>query len=140
MVPLTPQRRVAPLSPGRFELRLTISQELHDKLKRAQELMGHSVPSGDIAQILERALDELIARSARSERDSRRGNGPCAAWTRLRQPPVLQVVFVQPHQVPDLVLHGDAHLAGHFVGISACSQEISPEKKNRSGRAGYCRG
>src|SRR5689334_13793779 len=30
--PLEPQRRVAPLSPGRFELRLTISQDLHDKL------------------------------------------------------------------------------------------------------------
>jgi len=36
MVPPAPQRRVAPLSPGRFELKLTISQELHDKLKRAE--------------------------------------------------------------------------------------------------------
>ena len=59
--PLEPQRRVAPLSPGRFELRLTISQDLHDKLKRAQELLGHAVPSGDIPQLLERALDVLIA-------------------------------------------------------------------------------
>jgi 5-methylcytosine-specific restriction endonuclease McrA len=61
-VPPVPQRRVAPLSPGRYELRLTISQELHDKIKQAQELISHSVPSGDIAQILERALDELIAK------------------------------------------------------------------------------
>jgi hypothetical protein len=60
--PLAPQRRVAPLSPGRFELRLTISQQLHDKLMRAQELLGHAVPGGDIPQLLERALDELIAR------------------------------------------------------------------------------
>jgi 5-methylcytosine-specific restriction endonuclease McrA len=57
-----PQHRVAPLSPGRFELRLTISQKLHDKIRRAQELLGHAVPSGDIPQLLERALDELIAR------------------------------------------------------------------------------
>jgi 5-methylcytosine-specific restriction endonuclease McrA len=61
-VPAAPQHRVAPLSPGRFELRLTISRELRDKLQRAQELLGHSVPSGDIAQIFERALDELIAK------------------------------------------------------------------------------
>jgi 5-methylcytosine-specific restriction endonuclease McrA len=64
-VPPVPQRRVAPLSPGRYELRLTISQELHDKIKQAQELISHSVPSGDIAQILERALDELIAKQER---------------------------------------------------------------------------
>ena len=62
MVPPAPQRRVAPLSPGRYELRLTISQSLHDKIKRAEELLGHAVPSGDIPQLLERALDELIAR------------------------------------------------------------------------------
>ena len=62
MAPAVAQRRVAPLSPGRYELRLTISQTLHDKIKRAQELLGHAVPSGDYAEILERALDELIAR------------------------------------------------------------------------------
>src|SRR6185503_15380725 len=60
-----PQRRVAPLSPGRFELRLTISQQLHDKLRRAQELLSHSVPDGDIPQLLERALDELITKQER---------------------------------------------------------------------------
>jgi hypothetical protein len=62
MVPPAPQRRLAPLSPGRFELKLTISQELHDKLKRAEELLSHAVPSGDIPRLLERALDELIAK------------------------------------------------------------------------------
>jgi len=125
MVPPTPQRRVAPLSPGRFELKLTISQELHDKLKRAEELLGHAVPSGDIPRLLER-----LKRNARLERDSWRGSarvatdvrGHLATKASSRQPPILQLVFVQPHQVPDLVLHGDADLAGHFVGISACPQ------------------
>jgi len=60
-----PQRRVAPLSPGRFELRLTISQALHDKLRRAQELLSHCIPDGDIPQLLERALDELITKQER---------------------------------------------------------------------------
>jgi 5-methylcytosine-specific restriction endonuclease McrA len=61
------QSRVAPLSPGRFELRLTISQALRDKLERARELLGHAVPSGDIAELLERALDELIAKQEKRQ-------------------------------------------------------------------------
>jgi 5-methylcytosine-specific restriction endonuclease McrA len=83
VVPAAPQRRVAPLSPGRFELRLTIPQSLHDKLKRAQELLGHSVPSGDFAQVLERALDELIAKQEKVQfavtenpRKARRSSNP----------------------------------------------------------------
>jgi 5-methylcytosine-specific restriction endonuclease McrA len=64
-VPPAAQRRVAPLSPDRFELRLTISQVVYDKIKRAQELLGHSLPTGDIPQLLERALDELIAKQER---------------------------------------------------------------------------
>src|SRR5262249_18892499 len=67
VVPPTPQRRVAPLSVGRYELRLTISQELHDKLRHAQELLSHSVPSGDIPQLLERAIDELIAKQEKRQ-------------------------------------------------------------------------
>ena len=65
--PPVPERRVAPLSPGRFELRLTMSQQLHDKLRYAQELLGHAVPCGAVAQVLERALDELIAKQEKSK-------------------------------------------------------------------------
>jgi 5-methylcytosine-specific restriction endonuclease McrA len=65
MVPLAPEPRIAPLSPGRYELRLTMPQRMHDKLRYAQELLGHVVPSGDVPEILERALDELIARLER---------------------------------------------------------------------------
>ena len=54
--------RLTPLAPRRFALQLTMSQELHDKLRYAQELLGHQVPSGDLAEVLERALDALIPR------------------------------------------------------------------------------
>ena len=54
--------RVAPLSPGRFALQLTVSQETHDKLRRAQALLAHAVPSGELAEVLDRALDALIAK------------------------------------------------------------------------------
>ncbi len=55
-----PPARVAPLSSERFALQLTIGQGTHDKLRRAQELLGHAVPSGDVAQVLDRALDALL--------------------------------------------------------------------------------
>src|SRR4249920_336543 len=54
--------RVAPLAPQRFALQLTIPESTHDKLRYAQALLGHAVPSGDLAQVLERALDGLIAK------------------------------------------------------------------------------
>jgi hypothetical protein len=59
-VPAPQYPRVAPLSPGRFALQLTVSQATHDKLRHAQSLLGHAVPSGDLAEVLDRALDALI--------------------------------------------------------------------------------
>jgi 5-methylcytosine-specific restriction endonuclease McrA len=47
---------VKPLSPGRFDLRCTIDQETQDALRRAQDLLGHELPSGDVPQVLKRAL------------------------------------------------------------------------------------
>jgi hypothetical protein len=52
--------KVAPLSPQRFALQVTIDQSTHDKLRHAQALLGHQIPSGDVAQVLDRALEELI--------------------------------------------------------------------------------
>ncbi len=57
----SPRAKVAPLSSERFALQVTIAQGTHDKLRRAQELLGHAVPSGDVAQVLDRALDALLA-------------------------------------------------------------------------------
>jgi len=51
---------VAPLAPGRYALQLTMSQELHDDLRYAQKLLSHQVPSGEVAQVLHRALKALI--------------------------------------------------------------------------------
>jgi hypothetical protein len=58
-----PQRaRVAPLSATRHELRLTISAEQREKLERARDLMMHANPRGDLAAVLERGLDLLLAK------------------------------------------------------------------------------
>jgi hypothetical protein len=50
-----------PLSEGRFKVQFTAGQGLHDKLRQAQELMRHRAPNGDLAVVLERAVDLLIA-------------------------------------------------------------------------------
>ncbi|OGF16713.1 MAG: hypothetical protein A2W00_14655 [Candidatus Eisenbacteria bacterium RBG_16_71_46] len=39
-----------------------VGQRTHDKLRYAQALLGHQVPSGDMAEVLDRALDALIER------------------------------------------------------------------------------
>jgi hypothetical protein len=62
--PSTPRREqrpvVAPLSEHTFKVEFTASRVLRDKLRRAQDLLRHRLPSGDIAAILEKALDSLI--------------------------------------------------------------------------------
>jgi hypothetical protein len=51
---------VTPLAPERYKVQFTMSREAHDKLRRAQDLLRHSIPSGDPAAIFERALTLLI--------------------------------------------------------------------------------
>lgn len=53
--------RVSPLSPSRFEMRLTVSLEVYEKIERVKELMRHRNVSGDLALVIERALDALLA-------------------------------------------------------------------------------
>jgi hypothetical protein len=54
------QERVRPLGSERYEVRFTATAAAREKLRRAQDLLGHSVPSGDLAAVFERALDALI--------------------------------------------------------------------------------
>lgn len=49
-----------PLSPERFVLKVTLSADVHDKLRRAQDLMRHTIPNGDPARVLDRALTLLL--------------------------------------------------------------------------------
>lgn len=55
-----PVARPTPLSADRFALQVTIDRSTRDKLQRAQELLSHCLPSGDVAAVIERALDALI--------------------------------------------------------------------------------
>jgi hypothetical protein len=48
------------LAPERFHLEVTFGRKTHDKLRYAKDLLGHELPSGELAQVLDRALDALI--------------------------------------------------------------------------------
>ena len=63
--PPAPAARLAPLSPERFALQVTLSKAAHEKLQYARALLSHAVPSGEIAQVLERAFDALIVQLER---------------------------------------------------------------------------
>lgn len=49
--------RVEPLAPRRFGLQVTISQEVHDKLRRAQELLGQQIAPNDLESLFDCLLD-----------------------------------------------------------------------------------
>ena len=51
---------VMPLAPERFKIQLTIGRETFDKLTRAQDLLRHSLPNGDPAAVIDRALTVLL--------------------------------------------------------------------------------
>jgi hypothetical protein len=58
-----PSRRseVLPLAPERYKVHLTVDAETYNKLRRAQDLLRHSIPNGDPAAIFDRALTMLVA-------------------------------------------------------------------------------
>ena len=73
---LVPGRVEAPMAPSpRFLVQVTIGESTHDKLKYVQNLLGHSVPAGDVAQVLDRALDALIAQLERHKLGAARRPG-----------------------------------------------------------------
>lgn len=63
----SPPPIVKALAPQRFKVQFTISRETHDKLRRAQDLMRHSIPNGDPALIFDRALALLVENLERSK-------------------------------------------------------------------------
>jgi 5-methylcytosine-specific restriction endonuclease McrA len=58
---------VKPLAPERFKLQLTISRATHDKLRRIQDLLRHSVPDGDLETIVDKALTLLLEHTERTK-------------------------------------------------------------------------
>ena len=51
-----------PIAPGRYKVQFTASATLREKLERLRALMHSSVPDGDLAALIEAAVDEKLAR------------------------------------------------------------------------------
>jgi hypothetical protein len=62
MEPLRPQSKPEPLAPGRYAVQFTMDEEMHGDLRAVQTMLGHALPSGDIKEVLRRALHELRAK------------------------------------------------------------------------------
>jgi len=56
---------VRPIAAERYEVRFTATAKMRERLRLAQDLLGHAVPSGDLAQVFDRALTALIDELAR---------------------------------------------------------------------------
>ena len=89
----TPRARtkIAPIAPERFTLQVSIAGAVYDKLLRAQELLGHALPSGDVERVIERALESLIERlekrkfgSADGQRKAQTGGARRAIPSQIR--------------------------------------------------------
>ena len=79
--PPPPPPVLAPLAPDRYKVQFTASRALRDKLQQAQDLLrGPDLASGDLATVVERALDLLL-------RDLRRRKYGAAAAPRPPVPP-----------------------------------------------------
>lgn len=65
--PSAPRAAVAVLSPDRYKLQLTIGGETLEKLRLAKDMLSHTIPSGDDAAVLDRALSALLVDLARKK-------------------------------------------------------------------------
>ena len=65
---------VVPLSPVHFRLQVTITSDTHATLRHAQNLLRHTMPGGDLAAIVARALTVLVRELERQR------------WARTRTP------------------------------------------------------
>jgi hypothetical protein len=64
---IAPRARLQPIASQRFALQVMVGQGTHDKLRYAQSLLRHQIPSGDMAAVLDRALDALIVKLEKSK-------------------------------------------------------------------------
>jgi hypothetical protein len=106
--PVPPRAKPAPLSPGRYALQVTVDQETYEQLRHAQELLGHAVASGDVAEVLKRALKTSVrelekqkfAKTDRPRAQRKPANGrsiPAAVRRVARERDGEQCTFVSEH-------------------------------------------
>jgi hypothetical protein len=61
LIPAVVRARLTPLSPQRYGVQFTLDEAGHDLLRQVQDLLGHEVPRGDLAEVFVRALKAYAA-------------------------------------------------------------------------------
>jgi hypothetical protein len=92
-VATSPRRaELAPVSADRYQVKFTASEAMIGRLRQAQELLSHSVPSGDMAEIFDQALIALLKNAARGKHAAtlRPGRGRSPAPSSRGIPAVVQ--------------------------------------------------
>ena len=99
-VPSASRARIEPLSEARYKVQLTASAELKAKLERACDLMRHRNPSGDLAVVIDAAMDLLLAKlekerlgKVKAPREPRAGAGAGRSRARAIPAGVRRAVF-----------------------------------------------
>jgi hypothetical protein len=90
-----PPGRIEPLSEARYRVQFTASQELVNKLEHAKDLLSHQNPTGELAVIVARGVELLIAqleksKLGKSERPGRIRQAQHGAVTRAARREVFQ--------------------------------------------------
>ena len=107
-VPARPAAPVtSPLSAERYKVQFTVGRETHDKLRRAQDLLRHSIPDGDPAEILDRALTLLLEHLERTKLAQTKA-------PRQTSRPLAAEVVTSPHPC--------AAPSGHVMAVGVRSQ------------------
>ena len=75
---------VTALAPERYKIQFTVSAATHAKLRRAQDLLRHAVPTGDPAEIFDRALTKLLDDLERRKLATAKRPRPAAETSRPR--------------------------------------------------------
>ena len=91
---LSPSGVVSPLSAERYRVQMTIGREALDQLRAVQDLLRHTIPSGDVSAIFERALallhGELMRKkTAATDRPRRTAVSPQERDADAQAPPLL---------------------------------------------------
>jgi len=108
-----PQPQLSPLSEARHKVQFTASDELRRKLERARDLVRHANADGDLAVVVERAVDLLLAKleKQRFGKTSRprapRDQGEVAQVPSLPNPPGVQGMTSVPRATRRAVFERD---------------------------------
>lgn len=129
---------VLPLSPKRYKIQFTASEETHDLLRRAQDLLRHQIPSGDVGEVVAKALRLLVKHlekekvaatdhpRGRGDRDSRSRHIPAEVRRKVWQRDGGQCAFVAHNgrRCTERAFLEFHHVVPHAVGGEATVDNI----------------